>query len=107
MNLVCGVIDFPAWPAPAALHVLLLDAAKQDADIVAGLALVQQLTEHLDPRTTVFCVSLDADDLHLSPTLTMPRSTLPVTTVPRPEMENTSSTGIRNGLSISRLGSGM
>ena len=31
----------------------------------------------------------------------------PVTTVPRPEMENTSSTGIRNGLSISRLGVGM
>ena len=30
-----------------------------------------------------------------SPTLMMPRSTRPVTTVPRPEMENTSSTGIR------------
>lgn len=34
-----------------------------------------------------------------SPTLTIPCSTLPVTTVPRPAMENTSSTGIRNGLS--------
>ena len=32
-----------------------------------------------------------------SPTLMMPRSTRPVTTVPRPEMENTSSIGIRNG----------
>jgi hypothetical protein len=42
-----------------------------------------------------------------SPTLTIPRSTRPVTTVPRPEIVNTSSTGIRNGLSISRLGSGM
>src|SRR5688572_28263464 len=42
-----------------------------------------------------------------SPTLTMPRSTRPVTTVPLPEMEKTSSTGIRNGLSISRLGVGM
>src|ERR1051326_8651020 len=31
-----------------------------------------------------------------SPTLTIPRSIRPVTTVPRPEMENTSSTGIRN-----------
>jgi hypothetical protein len=37
----------------------------------------------------------------------IPRSTRPVTTVPRPEIVNTSSTGIRNGLSISRLGSGM
>ena len=40
-------------------------------------------------------------------TLTMPRSMRPVTTVPRPEIENTSSTGIRNGLSISRFGTGM
>ncbi len=31
----------------------------------------------------------------------------PVTTVPRPVMVNTSSTGIRNGLSTSRFGSGM
>ena len=42
-----------------------------------------------------------------SPTLITPRSIRPVTTVPRPEIENTSSTGIRNGLSMSRLGSGM
>ncbi|MCY1238024.1 hypothetical protein D9M72_507420 [compost metagenome] len=42
-----------------------------------------------------------------SPTLTMPRSTRPVTTVPRPEMENTSSIGIRNGWSMARTGSGM
>ena len=38
-----------------------------------------------------------------SPTLMMPRSIRPVTTVPRPEIENTSSTGIRNGLSIVAL----
>jgi len=31
---------------------------------------------------------------------------LPVTTVPRPVIENTSSIGIRNGLSRSRVGSG-
>src|SRR3954470_24555861 len=34
-------------------------------------------------------------------TFTMPRSTRPVTTVPRPVMVNTSSTGMRNGLLIS------
>ena len=37
----------------------------------------------------------------------MPRSTRPVTTVPRPEIENTSSIGIRNGLSLARSGCGM
>ena len=42
-----------------------------------------------------------------SPTLHLPRSTRPVATVPRPVIENTSSTGIRNGLSTSRFGSGM
>ena len=37
----------------------------------------------------------------------MPRSIRPVTTVPRPEIENTSSIGIRNGWSIGRSGCGM
>ena len=37
----------------------------------------------------------------------IPRSTRPVTTVPRPEIENTSSIGNKNGLSIARSGSGM
>ena len=36
-----------------------------------------------------------------------PCSTRPVTTVPRPVIEKTSSMGIRNGLSVSRTGSGM
>ena len=38
-----------------------------------------------------------------SPTLITPRSTRPVTTVPRPEIENTSSMGIRNGWSTARV----
>src|SRR4028119_1460244 len=42
-----------------------------------------------------------------SPTLTMPVSTRPVTTVPRPEIENTSSIGIRNGRSSGRSGCGI
>ena len=41
-----------------------------------------------------------------SPVWITPCSTLPVTTVPRPVIENTSSIGIRNGLSRSRVGSG-
>ncbi len=41
-----------------------------------------------------------------SPTFTFPRSTRPVATVPRPEIVKMSSIGIRNGLSMSRCGSG-
>ncbi len=67
-----------------ALHAVTVDTADQRADIVAGLALVEQLAE-----------------------LTTPRSTRPVTTVPRPEIENTSSIGIRKGWSIGRSGVGM
>jgi hypothetical protein len=59
------------------------------------------------PVHTVFAVGLMPTISISSPTFTMPRSTRPVTTVPRPEMENTSSTGIRNGPSIARLGCGM
>ena len=36
-----------------------------------------------------------------------PRSTRPVATVPRPVIEKMSSIGIRNGLSMSRTGSGI
>ena len=42
-----------------------------------------------------------------SPTFTAPRSIRPVTTVPRPEIENTSSIGIRNGRFTARSGCGM
>ena len=59
------------------------------------------------PVHTVFIVGLSPTISISSPTLITPRSTRPVTTVPRPEIENTSSTGIRNGPSIARLGCGM
>ena len=42
-----------------------------------------------------------------SVTFTIPRSIRPVTTVPRPEIENTSSIGSRNAPSIARFSSGM
>ena len=42
-----------------------------------------------------------------SPGLITPCSTLPVTTVPLPEIENTSSTGIKKGLSNSLVGAGI
>ena len=59
------------------------------------------------PVHTVFNVAFSPTISISSPTFTIPRSTRPVTTVPRPEIENTSSTGIRNGPSIARSGCGM
>ena len=47
--------------------------------------------------TTVRGASVKPTISMLSPTLTSPRSILPVTTVPRPLMEKTSSTGIKKG----------
>src|SRR5512139_3855912 len=58
------------------------------------------------PVHTVFTVGRIPTISTSSPTLTIPRSTRPVTTVPRPDMLNTSSTGSKNGLSTSRTGSG-
>ena len=58
-------------------------------------------------RTTTDFVSRIPTRSTISPTLTVPRSTRPVATVPRPVIENTSSTGIKNGLSWSRSGMGI
>ncbi len=55
----------------------------------------------------VFCVSRIPTISISSPTFTIPRSIRPVTTVPRPEMENTSSIGIRKVPSTARSGVGM
>ena len=49
------------------------------------------------PVTTVFLSVPKPTISTSSPTLILPRSIRPVATVPRPVMENTSSTGIRNG----------
>ena len=66
MNFLCGVIEPGLGQHLAALDVVLLDAAQQAADVVARLALVEQLAEHLDARhRSSCCVSLEADDLDL------------------------------------------
>src|SRR3990170_6421898 len=49
----------------AALHVLALRATKQHAHIVARLALVEQLAEHLDAGADGLLHRADADDLDL------------------------------------------
>ena len=57
------------------------------------------------PVHTVLAVGRRPTISTSSLTLTTPCSTLPVTTVPRPWMVNTSSMGMRKGLSSSRVGS--
>src|SRR5205085_4867763 len=48
----------------AALDVLALDAAKQQTDVLTGLALVEQLAEHLDTGDRGGgLLGLDADDV--------------------------------------------
>ena len=59
------------------------------------------------PVTTVLRVGARPTISASSIGLIVPRSMRPVTTVPRPLMLNTSSMGIRNGLSVSRTGVGM
>ena len=59
------------------------------------------------PVTTDSRVSRSPTISTFSPTFTFPRSTRPVPTVPRPDIENTSSTAIWNGFSTSRCGVGM
>ena len=49
----------------AALDVVALDAPQQAADVVARLALVEQLLEHLDAGDHDLAGGLDADDLDL------------------------------------------
>jgi hypothetical protein len=89
------------------LHLLALRAPQQDPHVVARLTLVQQLPEHLHARAHRLQRRRSPTISISSPTFTTPRSTRPVTTVPRPEIENTSSTGIRNVPSSARFGCGM
>ena len=72
---------------------------------VARLAAIQQLAEHLQPVQVAVLVSRMPTTRSESPTLITPRSTRPgQRPLPRPEIEKTSSIGIRNGSSTARAG---
>ena len=58
------------------------------------------------PMATEATVSPSPTTSTGEPTASMPRSTAPVTTVPRPLIVSTFSMGIRNGSSKARSGSG-
>ena len=62
---MCGLTDPGLGQHLAALDLLALDAAQQTADVVAGLALVEQLLEHLDAGDHDLARVLDADELDL------------------------------------------
>ena len=47
----------------AALYLILVDASEQSADVVAGLALVKDFAEHLDPGAHCGLGLSDANDL--------------------------------------------
>jgi len=89
------------------LDVLTLDAAKQQADVLARAPLVEQLAEHLDAgdrgRLLLGWIPMMST---VSFTSGCRARCEPVTTVPRPVIVKTSSTGMRNGFSVSRTGSG-
>ena len=82
-------------------------SAQQYTDVVACLSLVEQFSEHFDAGAGGFCGFTDADDFDFFAYLDDASFYAAVTTVPRPEMENTSSTGIRKVPSIARSGVGM
>ena len=91
-NCVCGRIE-PAWPHLPTLHFLALRAARSTPTLSPpdpGRSL-----RNISTPVHVVSPSAPDHDLHSSLIFTMPRSMRPVTTVPRPEIENTSSTGIK------------
>src|SRR5437879_1689020 len=89
------------------LHLVLLHAAQQQPHVVPRLPLVQELAEHLHPRHHRLLVRPKPHHLHFLPHLHLPPLHPPRRHPPRALIENTSSTGIRNGLSTSRFGTGM
>src|SRR6266849_5459054 len=85
----------PAFLLAQDLHLTLKLRVRRDAP---------RLRQHHPPLHPVI-LHAPAGQPHVVPPL--PRSIRPVATVPRPVIENTSSTGIRNGFSTSRFGTGM
>jgi hypothetical protein len=62
---VCGVIEPGLAKHLTALDVFALDTAQQRADVVARLALIEQLAEHLDTGAGGLDGVFDADDGNL------------------------------------------
>ena len=104
---MCGVIDpgfASTWPRSTSSRLVPRSSTPMLSPASPWSSSLRNIST---PVTTVFVVGLRPTISTSSPTFTIPRSTRPVTTVPRPEIENTSSIGIRNGRSFARSGCGM
>ena len=92
-------------------HLSLTHSLSLPPSLPPSHSLTHSLTHtHTHTHSPVMIVlrfDLNPTNSALSPFLICPLSSLPVTTVPRPPMENVLSTGKRNGLSSSRTGSGI
>src|SRR5260370_401258 len=106
LNLVCGVM-LPGLANTCPRSTSSRFSPRKSAPMLSpAIPSSRSLRNISTPVTTVFCVGLKPTISTSSPTLILPRSTRPVATVPRPAMENTSSTGIKNGLSLARCRAG-
>ena len=89
-------------PQPSMVKVLLKIYGKS-YDIKLEPVAVGSTSGEIELRINVRNPTISTSSMRLS----TPRSTRPVTTVPRPSILNTSSMHIRNGLSTSRVGNGI
>src|SRR4029077_13842815 len=106
LNLVCGVID-PGLHTTCPRSTSSFSVPRSNSPTLSPAKPSSSSLRNIStPVTTFFCVGRKPTISISSPTFTLPRSTRPVTTVPRPEIEKISSIGIANGLSISRTGCG-
>src|SRR6056297_1825570 len=107
LNFVCGVI-LPGFANTCPLSISSLFTPLNRAPMLSpATASSSSLRNISTPVTTVLVVSLIPTISTSSCGCSVPLSTRPVATVPRPVIENTSSTGIKNGLSVSLSGSGI
>src|SRR3954453_20450422 len=99
LNFVCGVID-PGLHStcPRSISSRFVPRRRQPT-LSPAWPWSRILRNISTPVTTVFVVARMPTISTLSPVLTTPCSMRPVATVPRPVIEKTSSTGIRNGRS--------
>src|SRR5271166_808479 len=106
LNFVCGVIG-PGLQTTCPRSTSSFSVPRSKSPTLSPASPSSSSLRNIStPATTFFCVSRNPTISISSPTFTLPRSTRPVTTVPRPEIEKMSSIGIANGLSISRTGCG-
>ncbi len=104
---MCGVID-PGFASTIPRSTSVFSMPRSNSPTLSPACPSSRSLRNIStPVTTVFLSVPNPTSATSSPTFTLPRSIRPVATVPRPVIENTSSTGIRNGLSTSRCGIGM